>query len=74
MGIIWAIFLIVAGLIAAYVVEATLLMISFGVMHLDWWQAMPSMGFGVALSITLCLDTFLTMIIVAAVRIAAESK
>lgn len=74
MGILWAIFLIVAGLIAAYVVEATLLMISFGVMHLDWWQAMPPMGFGAALSITLCLDTFLTMIIVAAVRIAAESK
>jgi hypothetical protein len=67
-GILIAVLLIMA----AYATEAFFLMIGVGVMHLDWWHAMPSMGYGAAYVITFCLDMFLTLIIVGAVKLASD--
>jgi hypothetical protein len=69
-----AILVVILMVVLAYMVEAFFLMLGVGIMHLDWWQAMPSMGFGAAGLITFCLDTFLTLIIVGAVKIALDSK
>ena len=67
-----AVLVVILLAVIAYAVEAFFLMLGVGIMHLDWWQAMPSMGFGAAFGITFCLDMFLTIIVVGAVKIAVD--
>ena len=68
------ILVVILLVVMAYAVEAFFLMLGVGIMHLDWWHSLPSMGFGPAFLITFCLDMFLTLIIVGAVKIALDSK